>query len=564
MRTFVIILTVLFLAGPLWAASPVPAPPAKLADFAQVDIFADAAVGALNEGCLVRGHGWLCRENWPDLGRRGRSYLAGLEVSRLAWSPLALQFTPRRSGTLTVTLDSPWEEQSPGVIYRQDVCFDAVSATGASLTNGSFEMLVGRAPAGWERVGAPVPVSRSDPAPFEGRRYVIVWTGSTLRQTLAVTGGIPVTLSFQARARTPAGYVAMPPLRSRNTPAYRAARQFMRGVNLSHYLEAPAGEDWGQRYTTDDFARIKSEGFDHVRIPCAWQNHTDPAPDYTISNAFFAVVDALVAGAVTNGLNAIVDIHNFYAFSSDPASNSAEFYGLWEQIARHYSNAPPGVAFELLNEPLVAAPGLMNPINAEAIRRIRALQPRRTIFVGCANANDVNALEALRLPEDDNLIVTIHDYEPFPFTHQGADWAGWSVATTNVVYPGPPETPLEPDAFVASQTRTRAWFDGYNRLERACNPSGRAAFEDRLRYVRLWSDTYGRPVYVGEWGCYMAADPASRARFHADKQAVLDELGLGWALWDWKANFGYWDESFDRPRPGLREALFPRKDAPRP
>ena len=37
----------------------------------------------------------------------------------------------------------------------------------------------------------------------------------------------------------------MEPLASRHTPAYRAARLFMHGVNLGNYLEAPPGQSWG-------------------------------------------------------------------------------------------------------------------------------------------------------------------------------------------------------------------------------------------------------------------------------------------------------------------------------
>jgi len=36
----------------------------------------------------------------------------------------------------------------------------------------------------------------------------------------------------------------------------------------------------------------------------------------------------------------------------------------------------------------------------------------------------------------------------------------------------------------------------------------------------------------------------------------LDELKLGWALWDWKAGFKYWDDAKNAPAPGMREALF--------
>jgi hypothetical protein len=82
------------------------------------------------------------------------------------------------------------------------------------------------------------------------------------------------------------------------------------------------------------------------------------------------------------------------------------------------------VAFEFINEPKDAATTtVLNPIYAEAIRQIRVSNPSRTLFVGPGQWNSINELSNLRLPDDDeNLIVTVHCYDPFLFTHQGACW----------------------------------------------------------------------------------------------------------------------------------------------
>jgi endoglucanase len=535
------------------------AEPLKLAGFAQINVLGDAAVGTLTNGRILRGSGWINRMSWVSSNEVPRSYFAGLDINRFAWTPLAVQFLPQSNGMVNVTLSGPWEEQSPGVLYRQDVLFDDVSATGAAFTNGGFEVGTNGQVAGWSWWTGPPETATNEPAPAEGARYVAAWTRNSLSQSVAVTGGVPVSLWICARARTPTNYDEMSRIASTTTAAHQAARRFLRGVNLGNDLEAPAGQDWGAHYTTNDFPRIRAEGFDHVRIPCAWQHHTGPGPVYVISNSFFAAADFLVTNALANGINVIVNIHHFDDLTSNPPAYTNKFYALWEQISAHYSNAPPALAFELLNEPKDAATtAMMNPIYAEAIRRIRQVQPDRTIFVGPGRWNNIAELEGLRLPAgDSNLIVTVHDYEPFLFTHQGAEWTLPSTATTNVVYPGPPPAPLTPDPAAASSPGVQAWFDGYNALEQALNPCSRLAFEDRLRLARGWSDYYGRPVHVGEWGCYTKAAAASRERYHREKRALLDELKLGWALWDWKAGFRYWDDQGNQPAPGLREALFP-------
>ena len=77
----------------------------------------------------------------------------------------------------------------------------------------------------------------------------------------------------------------------------------------------------------------------------------------------------------------LVNIHHFDAFTSDPAAHTNDFYALWRQIARHYASTPLGVAFELINEPKdKATTTVLNPIYAAAIRHLRDISPRRTIF----------------------------------------------------------------------------------------------------------------------------------------------------------------------------------------
>ena len=57
----------------------------------------------------------------------------------------------------------------------------------------------------------------------------------------------------------------------------------------------------------------------------------------------------------------------------------------------------------------------------EALGIIRQTNPHRTVIVGPASWNSIAALPKLELPPDDHdIIVTVHYYSPFPFTHQGA------------------------------------------------------------------------------------------------------------------------------------------------
>ncbi len=82
------------------------------------------------------------------------------------------------------------------------------------------------------------------------------------------------------------------------------------------------------------------------------------------------------------------------------------------------------------------------------------------------------------------------------------------------------------------------------------------AFQGSIDQAKEWSEYYGRPIHVGEFGCFTTADPVSRANYYRAFREAAEKAKIGWAIWDWKAGFRYWNEKTGRPEPGMHEALF--------
>src|SRR5690606_21123389 len=96
---------------------------------------------------------------------------------------------------------------------------------------------------------------------------------------------------------------------------------------------------------------------------------------------------------------------------------------IWRQLAEHYRGAPESVAFELMNEPNTAlGDELWNQMVAQGLAVVRETNPLRWVVVGPTGWNAIGALPGLQWPDDDRLVVTVHYYDPFEFTHQGAEW----------------------------------------------------------------------------------------------------------------------------------------------
>jgi endoglucanase len=309
---------------------------------------------------------------------------------------------------------------------------------------------------------------------------------------------------------------------------------FGRGVNLANALEAPKEGDWGVVLKEEYFDRIASAGFDSVRLPVRWSTHAEASPPYRIDPKFFARVDWAIRQLLKRRITPIVNMHNYDELVREPDKHRQRFVALWRQIAEHYEGYPRALAFELFNEPngnLTA--DKWNELLAETITVVRRTNPTREIVVGPVGWNGIKELPSLELPslelpeKDRHIIVTVHYYNPFHFTHQGASWAGPdSQQWLGTKWTGTP----------AEQREVRRDFDA----------------------AVTWAVQHHRPIWLGEFGAYSKADLESRVRWTRFVAEEALKRKMGFAYWEFCAGFGIYDPKRHRWIDPLRESLLPK------
>jgi endoglucanase len=306
---------------------------------------------------------------------------------------------------------------------------------------------------------------------------------------------------------------------------------FMRGVNLGNALDAPHEGDWGVTLSEAHFEAAQALGLDHVRLPVRFSAHAAESAPYTIDPAFFARVDWAIARARAHGLSIIVDLHHYEELMKEPARHVDRVVGMWTQIASRYASMPPSVAFELVNEPNGAlGPDLLDALHERALAAVRATNPTRLVICDGYFWAAADRLENLHLPDDPNVVASFHMYQPMLFTHQGADWMPPEYRTTGVVFPGPPASPIDPST--NNVKWVEKWFEGYNKLAVAENPSGPKTIFEQFAFADAYVAAHGKRVYLGELGVMDTADDRSRANWIRFVVREADRHGIGWALWD--------------------------------
>jgi endoglucanase len=336
-----------------------------------------------------------------------------------------------------------------------------------------------------------------------------------------------------------------------------AAARFKKGINLGNRLEAPNEGDWGGTILAEDFPFIARRGFDHVRIPIRFSGHAQAASPYTIDATFFSRVDTVLDQATAANLAVVVDMHAYDDLASNVSSNRDRFVALWKQIAARYQSRPDTVAFELLNEPNTQLDTTWNDVLLPAIQAIRATNPRRLLIVDSVFWADPTKLSTLTLPNDANIMASIHLYEPKLFTFQGQDWMGPIYLTTGVVFPGPPATPINPVQAAKDASWANQWFMDYNTKPAATNPSGPATVTSQIALITSYRQSQGRTVYNGEWGPQDGGALDSRARLVTEVRRQCESAGIGWAIWEDPVNMNLFDSRAGTWLTAIIDALLP-------
>jgi hypothetical protein len=266
-------------------------------------------------------------------------------------------------------------------------------------------------------------------------------------------------------------------------------------------------------------------------------------PPYEVNSATLGYLDDLIDWAET------ADIFVVIHFRTGPGRNEAAIVGeddplhdvwtdeeahnawidMWRFTAERYRESPAVAGYDLMVEPHVntvveadLGPEAFqeqtedtlrdwNAFAAEMTEGIREVDVETPIIVNSLNWADPEWFLALEPTGDPRTVYSFHAYGPDEYTHQ--DYEPGS--EFDVEYPG------EVDEDGELVTFDRDWL------------------EESLSPVAEFSDEYGVPIYVGEFGSMRWVPSA--VEFHRDQTELFEEHGWNYAYYTWRTDDGEWD-----------------------
>jgi endoglucanase len=324
--------------------------------------------------------------------------------------------------------------------------------------------------------------------------------------TAATLAGVGLPLGA-ATAAVP----ALPEPSARKLPRWR-------GFNLLEKFIARR-DGPSPAFREGDFALMAEWGFNFARLPLSYRCWAagDPAAWLKLDESQLQQVDAAVNFGAKYGIHVNLNLHRAPGYCVNPpaeplslwrdsqALDAAAFH--WAHFAKRYQGIPNSrLSFDLLNEPPDLPAATYERVVRAFVQAIRAVDPPRLIIA--------DGLKWGREPlpglADLGVAQSTRGYDPFFLTHYKANWVKDSEQKPVPTWP---------------------FREGDQVWDR-----------DRLRRERIqpWLElaAKGVGVHVGEWGAYKFTPHAVTLAWMHDVLKLWQEAGWGWALWNFRGDFG--------------------------
>ena len=195
---------------------------------------------------------------------------------------------------------------------------------------------------------------------------------------------------------------------------------------------------WGcPKATQELFDALKAKGFNTVRVPTTWFQHLDD--ENNIDPEWMARVKEVVSYGINNDMYVILNVHhenwiNRGDFAEAYDEIKPKLLKIWTQIAEEFKDFDQHLIFECMNEPRAvgqphewwaaeAVPecDVINQLEHDFVDLIRGTdgpyaKTRLLMLPGYCASAEVQFLEAIDVPNDPYVAVSIHAYTPYDFT----------------------------------------------------------------------------------------------------------------------------------------------------
>ena len=305
-----------------------------------------------------------------------------------------------------------------------------------------------------------------------------------------------------------------------------------RGTNIAHWLSQSRrrGNERSSFFTQKDIAFIKSAGFDHIRLPVDEEQLWD-STGKRFDDAF-QLLDSAMTWANRQAVRVVLDLHILRSHHFNAAEKPLwtepraqdKFIQLWKDLSAAVKKWPNGMlAYEFMNEPVADDAEQWNRLLARVADSIRSWEPERVLVIGSNRWQSVNTFDQLKIPPNDkNILLSFHFYEPFYLSHYKASWTRLKDFNGQVQYPGQ----IVVNGTTADEKRI------YNRdtLEKMM-----------AKPIRL-ANSLKLPLYCGEFGVIDGSPRDSKIAWYKDLVAIFEKHNIAYANWNYKTgSFGIVD-----------------------